>query len=146
MTIADRGKFRKRVWDKTDGHCAYCGKKLDITSAWHVDHIEPRSRGGTDNIGNLIASCPNCNTRKGTRTPFNFEIHLIDELTDTVNKVVGSLEQLREYQTDEDHTEINTWINQLVRIPDKILESHYPVFYHKNFPNEENAEYPDEHD
>ena len=64
--------MRRRVWNKTDGHCAYCGNKLDFVSTWHVDHMQPRSRGSADNIENLIASCSDCNIRKGTRSPVNF--------------------------------------------------------------------------
>lgn len=38
--------------------------------ASHVDHVVPRSRGGTDDPANLRASCPTCNMRRGYgRTP-----------------------------------------------------------------------------
>lgn len=50
--------------------CQYCGeirpKKLE------VDHIIPRSRGGSTTLDNLIASCHGCNQDKGNMTAEEF--------------------------------------------------------------------------
>lgn len=45
--------------------CAYCGKEGDLT----VDHVIPKSRGGTDAWENLLPACRPCNEAKGNRTP-----------------------------------------------------------------------------
>lgn len=47
--------------------CEACGSQNDLT----VDHIVPRSLGGTDDIGNLRVLCRNCHNRIGvtSRTP-----------------------------------------------------------------------------
>lgn len=34
-----------------------------------VDHVLPRSRGGSNNLVNLVLACSDCNSRKGARTP-----------------------------------------------------------------------------
>lgn len=34
---------------------------------WHIDHLIPRSGGGSDDPSNLALSCAKCNLRKGTR-------------------------------------------------------------------------------
>lgn len=47
-----------------DRMCAYCGG-----SAETVDHIVPRSRGGTLTWDNAVAACLRCNHRKANRTP-----------------------------------------------------------------------------
>lgn len=64
------------IYDKNDGYCRYCDKKLAFTNygrlgergAWEVDHSVPRSRGGTDYLRNLVPACVDCNREKGTRT------------------------------------------------------------------------------
>lgn len=44
--------------------CCYCDS-IPTT----VEHLIPRSRGGTNHISNLRPSCHTCNHRKGDRTP-----------------------------------------------------------------------------
>lgn len=47
-----------------DGMCAYCGGSPET-----IDHIVPRSRGGTLTWENAVAACMKCNHRKADRTP-----------------------------------------------------------------------------
>ncbi len=47
-----------------DKQCAYCGGHAET-----VDHIIPRSRGGTLTWDNAVAACQRCNHRKADRTP-----------------------------------------------------------------------------
>lgn len=37
-----------------------------------LDHVVPRCRGGGHGQGNLVACCPKCNARKGSRTADEF--------------------------------------------------------------------------
>ena len=53
---------RVRVLKRDSYTCAYCG--LDANQ---VDHIIPRSAGGTHDLDNLVACCKQCNTRKGSK-------------------------------------------------------------------------------
>lgn len=54
---------RKRIFNKTNGRCFYCGCGLDIDD-FHMDHFYPKSKGGKANYENLVPSCPFCNLRK----------------------------------------------------------------------------------
>lgn len=56
---------RGRVWDKCGGRCHYCGCALHPFWTFTVDHLVPKSRGGTNALDNLVAACPACNTAKG---------------------------------------------------------------------------------
>ncbi|HZZ47594.1 MAG TPA: HNH endonuclease [Pseudonocardia sp.] len=48
---------------RRDGRiCAYCGKRADT-----IDHVIPRSRGGTHSWENCVAACRACNSRKADR-------------------------------------------------------------------------------
>ena len=58
-------KTRQRVLDKYDGHCAYCGKELDLKTL-RVDHLHPHYRGGEDNFDNYMPACYQCNFYKST--------------------------------------------------------------------------------
>ena len=45
---------RQKVLDKYEGHCAYCGKVLDLKTL-RVDHLHPHYLGGEDNFEKLYA-------------------------------------------------------------------------------------------
>lgn len=52
-----------------DAHqCQYCGKRPALRDL-NIDHVVPRSRGGSDSWENLVTSCKPCNLRKGWKTP-----------------------------------------------------------------------------
>ena len=55
--------LNRRAVFARDGHrCQYCG-----ASAENIDHVIPRSRGGTHAWENVVAACRPCNTRKRDR-------------------------------------------------------------------------------
>ena len=47
--------------------CQYCGKRPGKDQLT-IDHIVPRSRGGSSGWQNCVVACGRCNTRKGNRT------------------------------------------------------------------------------
>ncbi|MCL2518400.1 MAG: HNH endonuclease [Oscillospiraceae bacterium] len=56
-------KLRFEVLKRDRFTCQYCGKKSpDVTL--QIDHVTPVSKGGTDDIINLVTSCPDCNQGK----------------------------------------------------------------------------------
>ncbi|MBI3912654.1 MAG: HNH endonuclease [Chloroflexi bacterium] len=48
--------------------CQYCGGRPHKTELT-IDHVIPRSRGGTTLWENVVTACGPCNRRKGDRTP-----------------------------------------------------------------------------
>lgn len=68
------------VWDKTGGHCWYCGTELFIGDAkdvasrllmrqWFcIDHINPKTKGGSNDLSNLLPACWICNSSKSYKT------------------------------------------------------------------------------
>lgn len=79
-------KFRKIVYEKYGGKCAYCG--CDLQKGWHIDHLEPLQRTRkiigfkmlpkrtpiyedtkikeNDTLENMMPSCASCNHYKST--------------------------------------------------------------------------------
>ncbi len=57
---------RRNLLHRDNYTCQYCGdRRHDLT----IDHIVPRSKGGTDSWENVVAACLKCNVKKGDRTP-----------------------------------------------------------------------------
>ena len=56
---------RRNIFLRDEHTCQYCGSRKDLT----LDHVLPRSRGGTSTWENLVACCRECNLAKGRRTP-----------------------------------------------------------------------------
>jgi Restriction endonuclease len=59
--------YRKAALKRDHYTCLWCGR--DATT---VDHIIPSSKGGSDLPQNLIASCSECNTKRGNRPALFF--------------------------------------------------------------------------
>ena len=64
--------IRSDLWAYQLGYCYWC-KQLVPHRCGTVDHIEPRSAGGSDSIDNLVMSCSKCNgERDSVGNPVDF--------------------------------------------------------------------------
>lgn len=61
---------RRNVFARDGGRCQYCGRPAE-----NLDHVVPRSRGGTHSWENIVASCRACNARKEDRLPHECAMH-----------------------------------------------------------------------
>ena len=71
------GSHSQREWDELvlawGWRCFYCGRPVHeaaqpIQDSLTRDHLIPLSRGGSNDIGNIVPACFNCNRLKGTMT------------------------------------------------------------------------------
>ena len=51
--------LRDFIFSKTKGRCSYCGAKAE-----EIDHIIPKSKGGSNSTYNLTPACRSCNEKK----------------------------------------------------------------------------------
>jgi 5-methylcytosine-specific restriction endonuclease McrA len=62
-------EIREYLLEKWGRKCAYCGQ---TEVPLEVEHIVPKSRGGSNRVSNLTLSCHKCNQEKGSRTATEF--------------------------------------------------------------------------
>lgn len=69
-----RRKLLKRLVGEQNHRCAYCACRFgeEPHSAPTLDHLQPRTFGGTDTYLNCVAACEDCNNRRGTLPPMQF--------------------------------------------------------------------------
>lgn len=59
--------LRFSIFARDQFRCRYCGRQSDVVTL-AIDHVMPVSRGGTNDLENLITSCVECNSGKGAKT------------------------------------------------------------------------------
>lgn len=117
------------VFERDDWKCRYCHRYLKeyygewkrhitLGEAWGrkykmrfrptVDHVIPRSKGGGDQMSNLVTCCYLCNQRKGNST---HGIHKI--IAEVVSK--ENTKSLRGYTKAEKHAIYKEAIERLVK-------------------------------
>ena len=85
-------EVKEYLLDKWGRKCAYCGKK---NAPLEVEHIIPKSRGGTDRVSNLTLACKKCNLKKGDQTAEEFGYPHIQQQAKQPLKVTAFLNNIR---------------------------------------------------
>ena len=62
-------EVREYLLEKWGRGCAYCSEK---NVPLEIEHIVPKSRGGSDRVSNLTLACHTCNQKKGNQTAAEF--------------------------------------------------------------------------
>jgi 5-methylcytosine-specific restriction endonuclease McrA len=73
-------EVREYLLEKWERKCAYCAKQ---DTPLEIDHIFPKSRGGSNRISNLCLACHQCNQKKGNTC--------VEEFLKNKPKVLASL-------------------------------------------------------
>ncbi len=66
------GWWKRRI---ADGVCHYCGRRVGAR-ALTADHVVPLIRGGRSVRGNMVPACKECNARKQSLLPWEWEDYL----------------------------------------------------------------------
>ena len=61
-------EIREYLAEKFNHRCCYCGIEQGQGRRFEVEHIVPKSRGGSNRISNIAWSCHECNQEKGNMT------------------------------------------------------------------------------
>ena len=85
-------KIRFEVFKRDGFRCAYCGKSPPDVLL-EIDHIEPKSKGGKDDVNNYLTACFDCN--RGKRA---ISLNLAPlQLSENLNVLQEKELQLRKY-------------------------------------------------
>lgn len=109
---------RQEIWNKSNGHCWYCGIQLPKT--WHVDHFHPvkRNPDGTmenpenDNKENLVPSCVSCNVMKSSMSIDAFR-KLIANFVTRLNRDITVYKHAKRYGlVKETNVNVEFWFER----------------------------------
>ncbi|WP_081616243.1 RNA-guided endonuclease IscB [Verrucomicrobium sp. 3C] len=81
-------EVREYLLEKWSRQCAYCGAK-DVPL--EVDHIHPKSRGGSDRVSNLTLACHECKQVKDNRKVDEFLANRPDRMATILAKAKAPL-------------------------------------------------------
>ena len=77
--------MRREIYEMYGGHCAYCGREIDIKDM-QVDHVQSVYLGGEDERSNYRPACRSCNFYKSTMS--------VEGLREQLGFIAGRLEKL----------------------------------------------------
>lgn len=83
---------REYLLEKWGRKCAYCGKK-DVPL--EIEHIIPKSQGGSNRVSNLTISCHECNQKKGKLTAAEFGYPRIQKYAKQSLKATAFMNNIR---------------------------------------------------
>jgi 5-methylcytosine-specific restriction endonuclease McrA len=63
---------RRAIFARDSWTCQYCGSERGTLT---IDHVVPRSKGGSSSWDNIVTCCAPCNRRKGDRLPLQAGMH-----------------------------------------------------------------------
>jgi 5-methylcytosine-specific restriction endonuclease McrA len=72
-------EVKEYLLEKWGRRCVYCGKE---GVPLEIDHVVPKSRGGTDRVSNLTIACHKCNQKKGNQPVEEFLVYDPERLKD----------------------------------------------------------------
>jgi hypothetical protein len=103
-------KARFEVFKRDNFTCMYCGRKAPEIIL-EIDHIKPVSKGGSNEIINLITSCFDCNRGKGKRILTNKQ------------EIEKEYTQLQILSKQKDQLELLLkWKDELLKVDEQLLE------------------------
>lgn len=115
-------KTRFEVFKRDGFKCQYCGRTPPAVTL-EVDHINPKSNDGVENVNNYITACFDCNRGKGKGL-----------LTELPTSLGDNLQQLQERQ--KQLKAYNRYLEDQERHYTEAIAA-ITALFEENFPNEE---------
>ena len=104
-------QVREYLLEKWGRECTYCGKK-DVSL--QIEHIYPKSKGGSNRVSNLCLACEKCNHKKGNKLVEEF----LKKKCELLNKIKSKAKQPL-----KDAAAVNATRNKLVKTLSDLLST-----------------------
>ncbi len=117
MRIGNKDKIY--IFIRDNKKCFYCGKRLNFRQIT-LDHYLPLSKGGKDEIFNLVTCCKKCNKYKSDVIPDNYK----DTIINLFIKAVQDGNILRKNITIDN----STLKDKLLKVNDLEITSEFFIF------------------
>lgn len=115
-------KIRFEVFKRDSFTCQYCGRSApDVVL--EIDHIMPVSKGGDNDILNLVTSCQACNSGKSDRTLDDDSI--VQKQKEQLKEINEKREQLK--MMIEWREELKKFDDEVVNVVKSYVEEHLEV-------------------
>ncbi|WP_066305345.1 RNA-guided endonuclease IscB [Bacillus sp. FJAT-29814] len=85
-------EVREYLLEKFGWQCAYCGTK---DAPLEIEHVYPKSRGGSDRVSNLTLACREFNEEKDTLTLDEWAIQLIKKKDKRSKRILSSFDPIK---------------------------------------------------
>ncbi len=86
---------------KAGSYCWYCGKEFKNKAELTIDHVFPRSKGGANDMDNIIMVCKHCNSSKNDMDLLEWYFERRHEFP-PIHVLVHYLKQIYLYSKDND--------------------------------------------
>jgi 5-methylcytosine-specific restriction endonuclease McrA len=73
--IVSHKPSKAMVYKRDENKCQYCGSTRHLT----IDHVIPKSKGGSEDWTNLVVACSSCNTKKGDKLLSQTDMKLVKQ-------------------------------------------------------------------
>jgi 5-methylcytosine-specific restriction endonuclease McrA len=80
-------EVREYLLEKFGRECAYCGA---INTPLEIEHVHPKSRGGSNRVSNLTLACRDCNEEKDNLTLDEWSIQLFKKKDKRSKRILSS--------------------------------------------------------
>lgn len=96
---------RMKIYNKTSGHCAYCGCEIPF-KGFNADHVKCFAWNGAeaDTVDNMLPSCRSCNNYKHTMMLETFRTEL-SKIPDRLQRDINTYGIAKRYGMVIEHRE-----------------------------------------
>lgn len=125
INTARRRKLRPKLAAAQDNKCYYCGtlttlEQRKINSAT-IEHLIPRSLGGTNRIENLVMCCASCNSLRGN-LPIEDFIYPPDRSTKKGRRQFQQRKLVNNYKTSHSRRLLDEMLKCCPCMPEKPIK------------------------